>query len=208
MDEGLRGYLTKYDCSSADINPIGGCAADAARLEWRCCSSCSCAVAVQRCKLPLSPLPPAGGISKGDLRRFLKWGAVHLGYPALAEVEAAREWLACLLSQAFQGGACTAIGTPQRSSSKLCDHALLLNLLAGRRAAELWAPCCNMCLLPPPPAIRAAPTAELEPLKDGAVEQTDEQDMGMSYEVRFWRYTRTAVHLCCTFAALLLHLLH
>lgn len=23
VDEGLRGYLTKYDCSSADINPIG-----------------------------------------------------------------------------------------------------------------------------------------------------------------------------------------
>lgn len=22
--EGLRGYFTKYDCSSADINPIGG----------------------------------------------------------------------------------------------------------------------------------------------------------------------------------------
>jgi len=45
-------YLTKYDCSAADINPIGG-------------------------------------ISKGDLRRFLQWGAVHLGYGALAEVEAA-----------------------------------------------------------------------------------------------------------------------
>ena len=24
VDECLRGYLTKYDCSSADINPIGG----------------------------------------------------------------------------------------------------------------------------------------------------------------------------------------
>ena len=24
MDEALRGYMTKYDCSSADINPIGG----------------------------------------------------------------------------------------------------------------------------------------------------------------------------------------
>lgn len=24
VDEGLRGYLTKYDCSAADINPIGG----------------------------------------------------------------------------------------------------------------------------------------------------------------------------------------
>lgn len=26
VDEALRGYLTKYDCSSADINPIGGIA--------------------------------------------------------------------------------------------------------------------------------------------------------------------------------------
>jgi NAD+ synthase (glutamine-hydrolysing) len=24
VDETLRGYLTKYDCSSADLNPIGG----------------------------------------------------------------------------------------------------------------------------------------------------------------------------------------
>ena len=23
LDEGLRGYYTKYDCSSADINPLG-----------------------------------------------------------------------------------------------------------------------------------------------------------------------------------------
>jgi len=52
VDEALRGYLTKYDASSADINPIGS-------------------------------------ISKGDLKTFLKWGAVHLGYPILAEIEAA-----------------------------------------------------------------------------------------------------------------------
>jgi len=44
--------LTKYDCSSADINPIGG-------------------------------------ISKVDLKKFLVWGATHLGYPTLAEVEQA-----------------------------------------------------------------------------------------------------------------------
>ena len=25
VDECLRGYLTKYDCSSADLNPIGAC---------------------------------------------------------------------------------------------------------------------------------------------------------------------------------------
>jgi NAD+ synthase (glutamine-hydrolysing) len=25
VDEGLRGYYTKYDCSAADINPIGMC---------------------------------------------------------------------------------------------------------------------------------------------------------------------------------------
>ena len=39
VDEALRGYMTKYDCSAADINPIGG-------------------------------------ISKGDLKRFLRCGAV------------------------------------------------------------------------------------------------------------------------------------
>ncbi|XP_072950350.1 glutamine-dependent NAD(+) synthetase [Typha angustifolia] len=52
VDEGLRGYLTKYDCSSADINPIGS-------------------------------------VSKQDLRAFLRWAAIHLHYPSLAEVEAA-----------------------------------------------------------------------------------------------------------------------
>ncbi|KAJ6393478.1 hypothetical protein OIU77_022850 [Salix suchowensis] len=52
VDEGLRGYLTKYDCSSADINPVGS-------------------------------------ISKQDLRAFLRWAAIHLGYSSLAEIEAA-----------------------------------------------------------------------------------------------------------------------
>ena len=49
VDEALRGYMTKYDASSADINPIGS-------------------------------------ISKTDLRRFLRWAADHLGYPALLEI--------------------------------------------------------------------------------------------------------------------------
>ncbi|RKU24432.1 NAD(+) synthase [Candidatus Poribacteria bacterium] len=52
VDEALRGYLTKYDCSSGDINPIGG-------------------------------------ISKHDLRRFLRWAEQHLGYTALGEIVAA-----------------------------------------------------------------------------------------------------------------------
>ncbi|XP_010676846.1 glutamine-dependent NAD(+) synthetase-like [Beta vulgaris subsp. vulgaris] len=52
VDEALRGNLTKHDCSSADINPIGS-------------------------------------ISKIDLRAFLRWAAVHLGYSSLAEVELA-----------------------------------------------------------------------------------------------------------------------
>ncbi len=49
VDEALRGYLTKYDCSSADINPIGG-------------------------------------ISKVDLRRFLRWAAETRGYTTLQDV--------------------------------------------------------------------------------------------------------------------------
>ncbi|XP_072277656.1 glutamine-dependent NAD(+) synthetase [Pyxicephalus adspersus] len=79
VDESLRGYLTKYDCSSADINPIGG-------------------------------------ISKTDLRRFI-------GYAI----------------DTFQLSALTSI-------------------------------------------LSAPPTAELEPLTDGLVSQTDEEDMGMTYD--------------------------
>ncbi len=46
----------------------------------------------------------------------------------------------------------------------------------------LWLSCLWLCLHGPQ-VEKAPPTAELEPLKDGAVEQTDEQDMGMTYEV-------------------------
>ncbi|XP_017275047.1 glutamine-dependent NAD(+) synthetase [Kryptolebias marmoratus] len=78
VDESLTGYFTKYDCSSADINPIGG-------------------------------------ISKTDLKSFLLY----------------------------------------------CAEQFQLTALRGILAAP--------------------PTAELEPLKDGQVSQTDEADMGMTY---------------------------
>nr|XP_056707003.1 glutamine-dependent NAD(+) synthetase isoform X4 [Euleptes europaea] len=78
VDESLRGYFTKYDCSSADINPIGG-------------------------------------ISKNDLRSFIQYCLENFHLTALG----------CILS--------------------------------------------------------APPTAELEPLKEGQVAQTDEADMGMTY---------------------------
>uniref|UniRef100_A0A182KGG7 Glutamine-dependent NAD(+) synthetase n=1 Tax=Anopheles christyi TaxID=43041 RepID=A0A182KGG7_9DIPT len=79
VDEALRGYMTKYDCSSADVNPIGG-------------------------------------ISKMDLRRFLAYAQVEFGLPIVAEI------------------------------------------------------------------VAAPPTAELEPLVDGAIAQTDEEDMGLTYQ--------------------------
>uniref|UniRef100_A0A8P4K947 Glutamine-dependent NAD(+) synthetase n=1 Tax=Dicentrarchus labrax TaxID=13489 RepID=A0A8P4K947_DICLA len=78
VDESLTGYFTKYDCSSADINPIGG-------------------------------------ISKTDLKSFLLY----------------------------------------------CVEQFQLTALRGILAAP--------------------PTAELEPLTDGQVSQTDEADMGMTY---------------------------
>ena len=55
VDECLRGYMTKYDCSSADINPIGG-------------------------------------ISKRDIRRFLRYrgyGGGGYAYPTLLDIETA-----------------------------------------------------------------------------------------------------------------------
>uniref|UniRef100_A0A182MPM7 Glutamine-dependent NAD(+) synthetase n=1 Tax=Anopheles culicifacies TaxID=139723 RepID=A0A182MPM7_9DIPT len=79
VDEALRGYMTKYDCSSADVNPIGG-------------------------------------ISKVDLRRFLAYAQIEYGLPVVTEI------------------------------------------------------------------VAAPPTAELEPLVDGAIAQTDEEDMGLTYQ--------------------------
>lgn len=78
VDEALRGYMTKYDCSSADINPIGG-------------------------------------ISKTDLRKFLLYAKEAFGLEVVGDI------------------------------------------------------------------VEAPPTAELEPLQDGQLAQTDEQDMGMTY---------------------------
>lgn len=79
VDEALRGYMTKYDCSSADINPIGG-------------------------------------ISKADLKLFLRYAHERFAIPGLVDV------------------------------------------------------------------LQATPTAELEPLQDGgAIAQSDEEDMGMTY---------------------------
>jgi len=78
VDEALRGYFTKYDCSSADVNPIGG-------------------------------------VSKADLKKFLALAKERFSLPALDSI------------------------------------------------------------------LTAPPTAELEPLQDGQLLQTDEQDMGMSY---------------------------
>uniref|UniRef100_A0A1I8NS65 Glutamine-dependent NAD(+) synthetase n=1 Tax=Stomoxys calcitrans TaxID=35570 RepID=A0A1I8NS65_STOCA len=93
VDESLRGYLTKYDCSSADVNPIGG-------------------------------------ISKTDLRRFLCYAKDKYNLPILESI------------------------------------------------------------------IEAPPTAELEPLQDGQLMQTDEQDMGMTY-AELSEYGRLRKQSCC-----------
>lgn len=94
VDELLRGYLTKYDCSSADINPIGG-------------------------------------ISKMDLRSFLKWGAVHLGYPSLADVEAAPP--TAELEPIVEGTICLIFGLGSPT------NVAILGGIAGRR------PGCSVC---------------------------------------------------------------
>ncbi|XP_062327707.1 glutamine-dependent NAD(+) synthetase [Osmerus eperlanus] len=78
VDESLTGYFTKYDCSSADINPIGG-------------------------------------VSKTDLKSFLQYCVEQFHLTSLRSI------------------------------------------------------------------LAAPPTAELEPLLDGQVSQTDEADMGMTY---------------------------
>lgn len=104
VDESLRGYMTKYDCSSADINPIGG-------------------------------------ISKTDLKKFLKFAGGRLNLQVLKDV------------------------------------------------------------------LDAAPTAELEPLADGAIVQNDEADMGMTYN-ELSVYGRLRKQNCCGPYSMFCKLIH
>lgn len=78
LEEGLTGYMTKYDCSSADVNLIGG-------------------------------------ISKVDLKSFMLWASQRFGYAGLTDIAL------------------------------------------------------------------AAPSAELKPLAEGKILQTDEEDLGLTY---------------------------
>ncbi|CAL1540924.1 unnamed protein product [Lymnaea stagnalis] len=104
VDESLRGYLTKYDCSSADINPIGG-------------------------------------ISKSDLRRFIQHCAKYYKFAALEKI------------------------------------------------------------------YKAPPTAELEPLEEGRLAQTDEEDMGMTYD-ELSVYGKLRKQNCCGPYSMFCKLLH
>ena len=69
VDEGLRGYLTKYDCSSADINPIGDAPLPAWSTRTRvpaCQHACSPASLLGLCghlweALPCSASAPYSG---------------------------------------------------------------------------------------------------------------------------------------------------
>eukprot|EP00794_Sanderia_malayensis_P011791 gene11791-13011_t len=99
VDESLLGYMTKYDCSSADLNPIGG-------------------------------------ISKTDLRSF-----IHYFYDVHLRNEKYR--LKSLVS-----------------------------------------------------IVEATPTAELEPLEGGRIQQTDEADMGLTYDELSWFGKLRKVYAC------------
>ncbi|XP_059153927.1 glutamine-dependent NAD(+) synthetase-like [Physella acuta] len=104
VDESLRGYMTKYDCSSADINPIGG-------------------------------------ISKTDLRRFIQYCVKAFKFSSLEKINS------------------------------------------------------------------APPTAELEPLEDGRLAQTDEEDMGMTYD-ELSVYGKLRKQNCCGPYSMFCKLLH
>jgi len=104
VDEALRGYMTKYDCSSADINPIGG-------------------------------------ISKTDLKKFLSLARNRFNLSVLDSI------------------------------------------------------------------LSAPPTAELEPLVEGKLAQTDEQDMGMSYD-ELAQYGRLRKPGCCGPYSMFMNLVH
>lgn len=104
----LTGYFTKYDCSSADINPIGG-------------------------------------ISKTDLKSFLLYCAENFQLTAL---------------RGYENGWVTS-SKPQQKTHVLWNTNAICFLVCVVLV--------SFCSI-----LAAPPTAELEPLKNGQVSQTDE----------------------------------
>lgn len=99
MDESLRGYLTKYDCSSADINPIGisfsicsfrfffSFSLTHSTLTHSLARSLTLSHSLSHIPFP-SSLTRRGGIGKRDLKSFLCWAArdEFVNYPIMEEV--------------------------------------------------------------------------------------------------------------------------
>jgi NAD+ synthase (glutamine-hydrolysing) len=150
VDEALRGYYTKYDCSAADLNPIGG-------------------------------------VSKRDLAMFLRDAAARYAWPALLDIVHAPP-TAELRPMGGGGGGGGGGGPPSPHQFGVDDD-------WGRAGATFQ--------LPDPGAAAAAATAEaaaaaaaaaaaltVAPASGTALaiatpvehSQTDEADMGMTYD--------------------------
>nr|XP_013006315.1 glutamine-dependent NAD(+) synthetase isoform X3 [Cavia porcellus] len=90
VDESLLGYLTKYDCSSADINPIGGISKTDLRAFIQFCMEHFQLPALQRtpCTMNLSCTLQAVATC---------WGTVGLGFPTDNEHSSSLVIVLCVL---------------------------------------------------------------------------------------------------------------
>ncbi|KAK2099919.1 hypothetical protein P7K49_021267 [Saguinus oedipus] len=226
----LLGYLTKYDCSSADINPIGGISKTDLRAFVHFCT--------KRFQLPALQSHRAHSVAQPQpLWASLRWlcsSCCLLSSPALelaleAHDQASPSSCGCPNSPQApaRSGSCSLLpppapvppalsappapplppaltpfpaipmlrdrGRPRLPASEQSACASAVTTVGSGPGAFLafapmvpWAPrpwgqqpyqplcfCCSILLAPP--------TAELEPLADGQVSQTDEEDMGMTY---------------------------
>uniref|UniRef100_A0A8D1IWT3 Glutamine-dependent NAD(+) synthetase n=1 Tax=Sus scrofa TaxID=9823 RepID=A0A8D1IWT3_PIG len=75
VDESLLGYLTKYDCSSADINPIGGISKTDLRAFVQLCRERFQLPALQRCEAPAPRQPPP--VAPGPLMETEDMGVTY-----------------------------------------------------------------------------------------------------------------------------------
>ena len=95
VDESLRGYMTKYDCSSADLNPIGGiCKTDLKRLlVWAADRYTTPAIREIAEALPTAELRPLGE-SKEDYTQLDEVAAALYTYTNISFVITC-VWLCC-----------------------------------------------------------------------------------------------------------------
>lgn len=206
VDEALRGYMTKYDCSSADINPIGAIAKGDlknfllhASTKYGFSSLRDVVAAPPTAELqptsaeesPTTASPAAAAVASPGAAASSALPSGHRAKPCKYwETGFCKRGAACHFSH--EGAPGHAVPSAPTSDSTSTSGPAVA---AAITSAPHTDPSASTSVSAPSAVVASASTADATP-KKLAHQQLDEADMGMSYEELGWFGRLRKIHRC------------